>query len=94
MDPQEEQQRGVEAAQLLRNPLLIEAMAAIEARIVDRLAAVDIKPEEVLRVQALLAAKRAFERYLTQVTVTGKMSDIAEQERRSILERVKRTVRS
>lgn len=82
MNASDEQRRGIEAQQLLGNTLLTEAMATIEARIVDQLASADTPPDKVARLQALLVAKRTFHRYLAQVVQTGTMAALEENEKR------------
>ncbi len=90
MDSHEERIRGADAKQLLDHPLLKEALETIESRLVDQLARVDIKPEDIARMQSLLAAKRAFQKYLTQVVTTGTMASLQEQEKRSLADRMLR----
>ena len=78
----DEQRRGIAAQQLLANEMLQEALANIEARLVDQLAQAEVTPERVARLQALLAAKRTFERYLRNVVSTGTMAAMDEEKRR------------
>jgi len=88
MDELDERIRGADAEQLLKNKLLIEALATIESNVVNRLAMPDIKPDDIIRMQAILAGKRAFERYLAQIITTGKMAALQEQ-KRSMFDRLR-----
>ena len=92
MTEQEQQQRGIAASQLLANELLQEAFATIEARIVERLALPDIKPDEVMRQQALLAAHRTIKRYILQVAQTGAIANLEEIQRNSWIDKIRAIV--
>ena len=84
----EDERRAEEARQLLRNPLLNEALATISARLVEQLSMVDVAPDRVLRLQAVLAAHHTFERYLKTLISTGKMASLEEARARSLRERI------
>ena len=81
--------RAEEARQLLRNPLLREALTEIESRLIEQLAMVEVSPDRVARLQAILAAKRVFERYLTATIETGKLVLEEERRRLTMAERVR-----
>jgi hypothetical protein len=98
MTEHEERIRGADAEQLLANPLLKEALATIEANVVNRMATPDLQPAEILRMQGILTGKRAFERYLKEVVTTGKMAGIMveqkaqeEEKKRTLMDRFRRS---
>ncbi len=90
MTEQEERIRGADAEHLLANAMMREALETIEARLIDKLASADTKPDEALRLQAILVGKRRFEYYLKQIIQTGKMAEIVEEQKRSLADRILR----
>ena len=91
MNLEQEERRGEEAKYLLLNPLLVEAFATIESRIVDQLSQADTGAERRARLNDLLIANRKVRQYLEQVVATGTM---AAMERESIASRVARKFRA
>ena len=94
MTEQDERIRGADAEQLLKNKLLVEALETIETNVVDRMATPDLQPAEILRMQAILTGKRAFERYLRGIVTTGRMAaQMAQEEekKRTLMDRFKRS---
>ncbi len=89
---EEDKRRAEDAKQLLRHPLLREALREIESRLIEQLALVDVAPERVARLQSILAAKRVFERYLTSTVETGTLVLEQERQRQSITERLRSMV--
>lgn len=92
MDLQQEIVRGNDAERLLREPLLREALDAIEDGILTQLAMRDLPPEQVIHLRYLFVAKREFERRLTQFMKTGEMSSLAEQQKRSFADKFRNVV--
>ena len=91
MNLEQEEGRGEEAKYLLLNPLLVEAFATIESRIVDQLSQADTGAERRARLNDLLIANRKVRQYLEQVVATGTM---AAMERESLASRVARKFRA
>lgn len=87
MTPHEEKVRAEDAKQLLANPMLTTILREMEAKLIEQLAAVEIAPDKVARLQAILAAKRMFERSLKTAIQTGQLV-IEEERRRSLAQRV------
>lgn len=86
MTPHEEKVRAEDAKQLLANPMLTTILREMEAKLIEQLAAVEIAPDKVARLQAILAAKRMFERSLKTAIQTGQLV-IEEERRRSLVQR-------
>lgn len=80
MTPEDELIRAEEAKQVLKNPVMVQALREIEIQLIEQLATQDIAPERAVRVQMLLAAKRAFERMLKTYIQTGEF--VIEERRR------------
>ena len=91
MNLEQEERRGEEARQLLAHPLLVEAFAVIESRIVDQLSQADTAGERRARLNDLLIANRKVRQYLEQVVSTGTM---AAMERENIAKRAVRAFRA
>ena len=76
-DLHDEVRRGAEASQLLANPILVEAFAKVEARIIAEwraAAASDVEHQRNLLM--LLKALDKVRGYLTQTAHTGKMASL------------------
>lgn len=92
MDEQQERIRGADAARILDEPLLKEAFATIEQNIVNKLATTSTPDPERVQLSYLLAAGRAYQRYLKQTMETGKMAEVAfEQKQRGVLDIFRRS---
>ena len=90
MTEHEEMIRAADAKHLLANEMLREALEVIEANVVNKLAEADLAPDRILKLQAILAGKRAFQKYLHMVIQTGKLAEEAEKQKRSIADRILR----
>lgn len=90
MSYDQEQRRGNEAEQLLANPLLKEAFAVVEARIVSELKNMDITEEKRERLQLLLALGDKYQKYLRDVVTTGNMAGMEVERQRTLTERIRR----
>ena len=81
-----DEQRGVEADRLLKNPMLKEAFQVIEERLVGELAVLEITDERRTKLQMLLALGRKYRTYLEQVVKTGELTTLEEQRKRTLAE--------
>ena len=88
MTPDQEARRAAEAASMLRNPLLVEAFAVIEGRLISELAKEETTVERAEYVRKLLVASRKFRGYLEQLVETGKMVELDEQRKRTFMGRI------
>lgn len=87
-----DEQRGVEADRLIRNPMLREAFQVIEERIVSELAVLEITDERRTKLQMLLALGRKYRTYLEQVVRTGELAAIEENRKRTLAEMAGRAI--
>jgi hypothetical protein len=87
-----DEQRGVEADRLIRNPMLREAFSVIEERIVSELAVLEITDERRTKLQMLLALGRKYRTYLEQVVRTGELAAIEESRKRTLAEMAGRAI--
>ena len=81
MSPAEEMRRGAEAAQLLANPLLIEAFSFISERIIGEISKVATGKEKAEELRQVLIGLDKFRGYLRQVVATGKMAQLGDESR-------------
>jgi hypothetical protein len=83
MDQEAEIARGQQAQQLLENPLLVEALEAVEARYSDAWLNSTLS-QAVLREEAyrMLAAVKELRTHLTRFAETGKLAAIARDTKR------------
>ena len=90
MSEHDDVQRGQEAERLLANPLLAEAFAAFEQRILDALRSADRDDRERQKLCDLLVAATAVRKHLERLVKDGKLAahEIALIERRSLMSRV------
>jgi hypothetical protein len=87
-----DEQRGVEADRLIRNPMLREAFQVIEERLVSELAVLEITDERRTKLQMLLALGRKYRTYLEQVVKTGELATLEEQRKRTLAEMAGRAI--
>ncbi len=90
MTEHEERIRGADAAHLLANPMYREAWEVPRERIIKKLESSSITDDERRDLNYLLRAFRIARSYAEQVVVTGKLADEAENQKRSIADRILR----
>jgi hypothetical protein len=72
MTPEDKIERGLEATQLLAQPLLVETLDALERHAVERLAGADVNDTKTLQTLAMsLQAARGFRSALQSVAREG-----------------------
>lgn len=71
MTTAEDRKRGAEAQQVLENPVYREAWTAIRDRLVSDLAAMEIAPERLARLQMMLALTYRLEAHFKRVIGEG-----------------------
>lgn len=89
MTPAEEERRAAEADALLRNPLWLEAYAAIEERLVSVLSSADTANDRRIRCCDLLASLKTVRRHFEQVVMTGRMAAMQIEQQKSLADRAK-----
>ncbi len=87
MSPDDEERRGEDARQVLESYIYKEAYTAIEANIVTAMANANTTAAQGESLRALLIALRKVRGYIEQVAVTGTMAAIAEERKRTFLEK-------
>jgi hypothetical protein len=87
MDAAQEERRGEDARQVLDSYIYKEAYATIEANILTAMANANTTPEQGEYQRKLLIALRKVRIYIEQVAVTGTMAAIAEERKRTFMER-------
>ena len=90
MTYEEEQRRGARAEQILNDPMLKEAFAAVEARIVADLKDLNITHEKRERLQLMLALGDKYQKYLRDLITTGNMAGMEVERKRTLSERFRR----
>ena len=88
MTPDVEERRGEEARQVLDSPIYKEAYVQIETNIVNRMAAQATGAVEAEDLRRLLIALRKVRVYIEQVAVTGTMSAMEQERKRTLRERM------
>jgi hypothetical protein len=88
MSPEQEEQRGERARQVLDNEVYREAYKAMTDRIVSQLSLADTPDDKRERLNDLLIALAKVENYLRQVLVSGTMAAMDIERRRTLAERL------
>jgi hypothetical protein len=92
MAPDDEMQRGHNAARILNDGMYQEAFSAVRDRLVSLLETAELDKEKRQRVNDLLVALRQTRRYLESVMQTGKMAAEQIERNRNFGERVRDTL--
>ena len=90
MDARTAERRGEEARQLLETPLLKEAWQALRDVIVARLESESLTDDQRRDLNYQLQALRKHKRWFEQVLVTGTLTAMEEQRKRTIADRILR----
>jgi hypothetical protein len=83
------EQRAVSAQRILEDPVYRDSFATVEANIVAKLAQPNTTPETVQELHQSLVSLHRVRRYLEQVIVTGRMDEIAAQQKQATTRRGK-----
>jgi hypothetical protein len=90
MTSEDKIERGLEATQLLAQPLLIETLDALEKHAIERLAAADVNDTKTLQTLAMsLQAARGFKAALQGVAREGAHTLEAEAKKTSIAQKIR-----
>jgi hypothetical protein len=92
MTPDDEMQRGHNAARILNDGMYQEAFGAVRDRLVSLLETAELDKDKRQRVNDLLVALRQTRRYLESVMQTGKMAAEQIERNRNFGERVRDTL--
>jgi hypothetical protein len=92
MAPDDEMQRGHNAARILNDGMYQEAFGAVRDRLVSLLETAELDKDKRQRVNDLLVALRQTRRYLESVMQTGKMAAEQIERNRNFGERVRDTL--
>jgi hypothetical protein len=92
MTPDDEMQRGHNAARILNDGMYQEAFGAVRDRLVSLLETAELDKEKRQRVNDLLVALRQTRRYMESVMQTGKMAAEQIERNRNFGERVRDTL--
>lgn len=83
------EQRAVSAQRILEDPVYRDSFNTVEANIVAKLAQPNVTPEAVQELHQSLVSLHRIRRYLEQVIVTGRMDEIAAQQKQATTRRGK-----
>lgn len=89
----DEEARGEEARRILENEVYVEAWAAIRDRIVAQLESADLSPEKRQKLNDLLVAHSAAQKYMRSVLTTGTMAAMEINRQRTLAEKASERVK-
>lgn len=87
LTPQQEEARGEEARRIVEHPIYIEAWTAIRDRIVSQLESADLPNDKRTKLNDLLVAHNAAQRYMRSVLTTGTMAALEINRQATLAER-------
>lgn len=94
LTPEQIANRATTAERILREPLLVEALEAIERDVIEMFAACPTRDTEGMRIlQAELRRARKFKETLQGVMESGKLAEFREKENKTFLEKTKQYFR-
>jgi hypothetical protein len=89
VNPDEEMQRGHNAARILNDGMYQEAFTAVRDRLVSLLESAELDPDKRQRVNDLLVALKSTRKYLETVMQTGRMAADDIERQKNFGERVR-----
>ena len=94
MNAEEIKLRAENAARVLREPIVVEALEAIERDVIEMFAACPTRDTDGMRIlQAELRRARKLKETLQGIMESGKLAEFREKENKTFLERTKQVFR-
>lgn len=89
----EEEMRGEEARRILEHPVYLESWQAIRDRVVAQLESADLAPDKRARLNDLLVAHSAAQKYMRSVLTSGTMAAMEINRQRTLAEKAAERVK-